>query len=162
MSRPAHPESQRPTLKGWRHPSTWISLAALFFALTGTGYAAHALIGSRDIADRSIQLRDLSPAAVAGLRGATGPAGSFDPGKITRVVGVEVGVAPGNVGTATVSCPSGQVATGGGGGGGIAGIAASVPLVAPGSTTPGGWAVVVSNQTTITVQAQAYAVCAAP
>jgi collagen triple helix repeat protein len=54
-----------------------ISIIALFVALGGTGIAArNALIGSKQIADHSIQLVDLNGSAVKALRGQRGPAGA--------------------------------------------------------------------------------------
>lgn len=153
-------------------PATLISIVALFFSLSAgsAGFAAGRLIGSADIQDHSIQLRDISPAAIKALRGQHGPQGppgpagapgTFSTADVTRATGATVEVAPGQVQTASVDCPQGQVAIGGGGAGGIAGLAASVPLTATGSTTPLGWAVIVVNQTQVTVTESAFVVCAA-
>jgi hypothetical protein len=100
------------------------------------------------------------PPGPPGPPGPAGPAGSFDPNKLSRVAGPAVSVAPGQVLSATVACPAG-VAVGGGGGAGIAGIDASIPLT---STTgqPVGWGVITANLTSVTVQLQAFAVCATP
>ena len=56
-------------------PAMVVALAALFVALGGTGTAATLLVTSKQIKDRTIQLRDLSPQAVRALRGARGPQG---------------------------------------------------------------------------------------
>lgn len=157
-------------LKKVAHPATLIALVALFAAGTGGAFAAGRLITSRDIANHSIQLVDLSPAAIAALRGhngaigATGPAGAngtFDPTKLTRVVGDTITVQPGANGTALVGCPTGQYAVGGGGYGSIAGLASSTPIIDT-NGRPVGWYVVVSNGTSVAVSAYANAVCAAP
>lgn len=150
------------------HPATAIALVALFLAGSGGAFAAGRLIGSRDIADHSIQVRDLSPAAIRSLRGragAQGPAGAngtFDAAKIHRIAGDVVAVQPGGNATAIATCPAGEVAVGGGGSGSIAGIAASYPLVASGIGAPVGWFVIVTNDSGVSVNAQAAAVCAAP
>jgi len=63
-----------------KSPSTIIATIALFVSLTGGAYAGvQRLIGSAQIADHSIQLRDIHPRAVKtlhGARGATGDAGA--------------------------------------------------------------------------------------
>jgi hypothetical protein len=161
-------------MKSLWHPATAISLVALFLGGTGGALAAReGLIPGSQIKPHSIPLSALMPAAVASLRGRVGPHGpagidgtngtngTLDPSKVTRLVGDPVSVAPNSVGTASVQCAAGQIAIGGGGIGGIAGIGSMLPLVNA-TGTPLGWAVVVSNLTTVTVSAQAIAVCAAP
>jgi hypothetical protein len=122
-----------------------ISIVALFVALCGTGIAARsALIGSKQIADHSIQLVDLNGSAVKALRGQRGPAGvdgapggdgpqgpggpagpagpagppgangTFDPGKIQYLTGPEAVVPPGSSGQAVATCPDGSLAISGG------------------------------------------------
>jgi hypothetical protein len=154
-----------------RHPATAISLVALFISATGGAFAAgHALIPGSQIKPHSLPLSALTPGAIAALRGQRGPTGpqgpagtngTFDPSKVVRAIGDPVSVAPGQVMAATVACPPGAVAVGGGGSGGVARLT-SLPLVAPGSSTPGGWAVIADNDSTVTVQAQATVVCASP
>jgi hypothetical protein len=158
----------------WRslgHPATAVSLVALFLAATGGAFAAgRSLIPGTQIKPHSIPLSALTPAAVSALHGGRGfsgpqgPAGAngtFDPSKVVRVIGDPVSIAPGQVGSAIAACPAGAVATGGGATAGIA-RAGSLPLVAPGASAPGGWAAVAYNDTSVTVQAQATAVCASP
>lgn len=155
-------------LKHFAHPATAIAMLALLVATAGGSFAAGALIGSSQIADHSIQLRDLSPSAIAALRGHAGPAGAagangtFDPAKVSRVIGDRVPVAPGAVGTAFAACPVGQVAVGGGGDGSISGLSASFPSVPAGATYPPAWGILTVNNSGIAVSIQAYAVCAAP
>lgn len=60
-------------------PAMVVALVALFVALGGTATAAGVLVTSRQIKDRTIQVRDLNPAAVRALRGATGPQGPEGP-----------------------------------------------------------------------------------
>lgn len=119
-------------------PSLVLSSIALLVALTGTAVAASGLVTSRDIKDRTIQLRDLSPAAIkalkgnrgdqgpqgpagqpgpqgtAGPQGPAGPKGAFDPTKLSRLVGTTVQVAPGEAETLTVDCPPGAALISGG------------------------------------------------
>src|SRR5215208_415697 len=67
----------------WPSPATFISLAALFVALGGTGYAVSKLpknsVGSAQVVNGSLQKVDLSRKAVTALkgnRGRQGPAGA--------------------------------------------------------------------------------------
>lgn len=149
-------------MRNLRHPATLLSMLALLVATAGGGYAAGSLIGSKQIRDHTIQLRDLSPAAVQALRGQQGPPGTVDLAGLTRVLSDQVKVEPGQPGSAVAMCPPGQAAISGGGSGSIAGVAASVPFVPAGDTVPRGWAVVVQNDRQVTVTIQAVAVCAAP
>ena len=64
-------------------PALVISLVALFVALGGTGYAAFAIprnsVGSPQIINHSVRATDLSPKAVAALKGDHGPEGPAGP-----------------------------------------------------------------------------------
>lgn len=121
-----------------------------------------------DIKDRSIGIRDLSPAAVRQLRGQRGPAGpsglagpqgvpgGFDPGKTQTVIGPEVYVPAGALEfNINAYCPPGAAPLGGGFFSSIAKASRSAP-------TPGGWNVFVYNDTSADVNAQAYVVCGLP
>jgi hypothetical protein len=157
-----------PMFKQLAHPATVISMLALLVATAGGSFAAGALIGSPQIADHSIQLRDLSPAAVAALHGRTGAAGpagangTFEPSKLSRVQGADVTVPGQSFQLATVTCPAGQSAIAGGGDSQGVGITASVPVVAGGVGAPTGWAINVFNYLTAPVTIHAFAVCASP
>jgi hypothetical protein len=86
-------------------------------------------IRSKDVRNRALGLRDLSPAAIRSLRGRTGPPGTpGSPGAqgpvgppgprgVSEIFYVEspvVSVQPGTAGDATATCPAGSSATGGG------------------------------------------------
>lgn len=150
-----------------KHPATIISIVALFSSLTG-GALASGLINGHSIKAHTVPLSALTPAAVAALHGKTGPAGAtgatgtFDPAKVTRVVGAPVTVNPGETASPIVSCPAGTIAIGGGGAASIARVG-SFPVIdqASGSNTPTGWAALIYNDTSVAVQGQAVAVCAA-
>lgn len=60
-------------------PALIVALIALFVSLGGTATAAGLLITSRQIKDRTIQVVDISPRAVATLRGKEGPPGPQGP-----------------------------------------------------------------------------------
>jgi hypothetical protein len=112
-----------------------LSAFALFVALAGTAFPAHGLVTSRDIADRTIQVRDLSPAAVRALRGRPGEQGppgppgakgeqgppgppgakgTFDPTRLEWVWGSDITVQAGLGLITSVECPAGSYAIGGG------------------------------------------------
>lgn len=114
-------------------PSFVLALVALVVALGGTATAARTLIGSKDIATGAIKARNIAPGAVtlgkiapaarAALQGTSGPqgpsgpsglAGGFDLNKISRVVGAEVTILPGQLGSALATCLPGQKVVGGG------------------------------------------------
>jgi hypothetical protein len=163
-----------------------IAMLALGVALGGTATAGTmGLIGSPQIKNHSIQVVDLSPAAVRalhgqrgtsgtsgynGARGATGAqgasgaqgvagvagaSGTFDPNKLSYIDGPDVTVLPGDVGTATASCPAGKAAISGGFFSSVARIGFSETF---GSTFHG---IAVYNDTPIVVTIHSTVVCAA-
>ena len=153
------------------NPAMVVALIALFLASTGGAFAAGgALISGSRIKAHSIPLSALTPAAIRALRGKLGPAGppgqpgaSFDPSRLTVVTGVSADVPPGQIAGATVACPGGAVALGGGGTVSAGRLASSLPTVSgPDSSAPGGWSVVAVNDTTLTIEAAADAVCLSP
>jgi hypothetical protein len=88
---------------------------------------------------------------------------SFDPSKVTVVTGISAEVRPGEIAGATVACPAGAVALGGGGTVSAGRLASSLPTVSSsGSSAPGGWSVIAVNDTTLTIEAAADAVCLSP
>ena len=156
-------------------PAVVLALLALMVALSSSAganpiaWAAKAISG-KSIARHSIPLSALSPAAVKALRGATGPRGlqgiqgvKGNAGATNvSVVGQVCGPAPCTA--ATVVCPAGSHATGGGGL--VVGtpsnqlLYASVPASSGGLT---GWEVRGGAATPpATGQLLAYAVCASP
>jgi hypothetical protein len=158
-----------PMIRQLAHPATAIALLALFLGGAGGALAAReGLIGSAQIKDHSIRLADLSPSAIAALRGRQGepgPAGAngtFVTSTISRVLGTQVNVPPGQVVSATATCPPGQVAVGGGGSGSIGRLGGSTATVSGGDPVPNGWAIVVYNDQPISIPIQAMVVCAAP
>jgi hypothetical protein len=161
-------------------PAVWIAIAALVVALGGTATAARTLIGSNDIANGAIKARHIAPNAVsltkiapaarAALRGRTGtpgpagpagPAGGFDLSKLVRIVGPEVTVLPGELGTALAACPPGFKVTGGGFT--TAGFQETVFGSAP-SIDGTTWIVLLDNiaATVTNLTGSAYALCVAP
>lgn len=147
-------------------PSLVISLLALFFSIAGTSVAGVVLISGSQIRNHSIPATKLTAAAVGvlhGQRGPTGPAGAngtFNPAKITSVIGF-VDVAAGQVGTAVATCPPGSVAVSGGGFA-VTGLNTSQPVTATGQTAPGAWLVQTFNFQSSTIRLTASAVCASP
>ncbi len=153
------------------NPAMAVALIALFLALTGGAFAAGgAFISGSRIRAHSIPLSALTPAAIQALRGRLGPAGppgqpgtSFDPSKVTVVTGISADVPAGQIAGATVACPAGAVALGGGGTVSAGRLASSLPTTAgPDSSSPGGWSVIAVNDTTLTIEAAADAVCLTP
>lgn len=151
---------------------------ALALVLSASAFAgAETLIGSAQIANRSIRLVDIHPSAVRALRGKRGPrglqgppgtnglqgaqgpagaAGGFDPSKLTYVTGPSTTIPADDVGTATAPCPAGTVVTGGGFYTSIA-VPANSQAFANNS-----WTVIVNNfGNSIPIEAYAFAVCAA-
>jgi hypothetical protein len=160
-------------------PSTAVACLALVVALGGTSYAVVALpansvgtkqlkrnaVTSAKVKNASLLARDFKagqlPRGPAGARGPAGPTGPAGPAGAPGATNVTVHSATGS-GTAAVSCPAGQRATGGGGtmlaGAGSAGfLVNSAPEPATG--TPTGW-IAASDIGTDSVQA--YVICAAP
>jgi hypothetical protein len=93
----------------------------------------------------------------AGASGGQGPAGGFDPSKLTLVTSPVKNVGPGLVDSQTVSCPAGYVVLSGGydnisGGTGVIFTTAPLP--------PSSYRVGVTNTGPLTIQLTVYAVCA--
>lgn len=165
-------------------PALIVATLALFVALSGSTYAAVQINGSQ-IKNGTITKAKLTkalqkqvvkagprgrrgpagpvgpagvgvtgPPGVPGVPGAPGERGGFDPSKLTRVTGPSVYVLPGEVASADAHCPAGQRATGGG---------YFSSITHPGGNIPGfaSWSVIVSNDTSIGIEVNAYVVCAA-
>jgi hypothetical protein len=152
-------------------PAIAVALFALFFASTGGAFAAgRAFVSGSQIRAHSTSLSALTPAAILALRGKLGragppgqPAASFDPSKVTVVTGISADVPPGQIAGATVACPGGAVALGGGGTVSAGRLASSLPTVSGSdSSAPGRWSVIAVNDTTLTIGAAADAVCLSP
>jgi hypothetical protein len=144
-----------------------IAICLGVFGFAGGAYANQAgLIGSAQIKDRSIRLVDLNPSAVRALRGkagAQGPAGAFDPTRISAVRGEYTFIGSGQEKQARASCPAGSVLIGGG-----AYSPDTAPLTVSGpvletatSTTATGWFASAVNNGGLTTALQAVAMCAA-
>lgn len=151
-------------------PAMIVALIALTVALGGTATAAtYGLITSAQIQNGTIQLVDVSAKAKAALRGqrgisgSAGPAGpagapgangGFDPNKVTYVTGPRVRVGPGQVASATAECPPGAKPIGGG-------FFSSITNVGATGTNGSSWYVIVWNDTGVSTDVNAFAVCAA-
>jgi hypothetical protein len=158
-------------------PATVLAMVALFVALAGSATAGTALITGAQIKNGSIGLLDLSANAkralkgqrgpqgyqgpqgapgVAGVPGAAGAAGGFDPAKVSYVTGPTVTFAPDQIAHADASCPAGTAVIGGG-------YYASIAHVAADKTYGDGrtWSVLIHNDSSISIQVNAHAVCAA-
>ena len=150
------------------NPGLVVALIALFLASTGGAFAAGAtLISGSQIRAHSIPLSALTPAAIRALRGKLGPAGppgpGFDPTKVSLVTGTPADVPAGQIAGATVGCPEGAIAVGGGGTVSAGRLASSLPTSSSSdSTTPQGWSVVAVNDTALTIEAAADAICLTP
>jgi hypothetical protein len=155
-----------------------IACLALLVSTAGGAYAgASILIGSKQIKDHSVQYVDLSKKAAAKLRGQRGPqgpqgpqglvglpgtpgtpgaAGGFDPSKISYVTGPTKTFHPGDIDFVEAVCPAGTKIIGGG-------YFANIMHVAGDQTYGDGgtWSVLINNDTSIDVDANATAVCAA-
>jgi hypothetical protein len=166
-------------LKGRGRPSPAMVVAALalFVALAGTATATtYSLITSAQIKNGTIQLADMSstakaalrgqrgpagpagPAGAAGAAGAAGPAGAnggFDPNKVTYVTGPTVSVPPGQVATASAQCPAGTKPIAGG-------FFSNITRAGASWVSGSAWFVIVWNEWSISVDINAFAVCASP
>jgi hypothetical protein len=98
-----------------------VGYAALFVALGGTAYAAGALppnsVGTAQVINHSLLALDFKAGQIP--RGPAGPAGAGGTAKVTTVDGAAVTMCASGGGAcqiqaATVTCPAGTVATGGG------------------------------------------------
>lgn len=152
--------------------STLIASLALFFALGGSAIAAkHYLITSTSQIKPGVlkQLRGhdgaQGPQGPAGPQGSPGTAGSPGPTNITYVAGVGI-VAAGTQAGGAVSCPAGQVVSGGGtyanSASPLDSVAASYPREGPGSSTPNEWSGWIDNLASSTQEFTVYAICVVP
>jgi hypothetical protein len=155
--------------------STLIASLALFFALGGTAIAArHYLVTSTSQIKPSVlkQLRGhngtqglAGPQGPAGPQGSPGQPGSPGPTNVTYVAGVGT-VAAGTQAGGAVSCPVGQVVSGGGAYANSASpldsVAASYPRKGPGSSTPNEWSGWIDNLASSTQEFTVYAICVTP
>ena len=147
-----------------------IIIAAIVAALVSApaATAASGLITGAQIKNGSVGLVDLSagakrtlkgqrgPAGPAGVQGIQGVAGGFDPAKVTYVTGPTRTFAPGEIEFVDASCPAGTRLLGGG-------YFASISHVAASKTYGDGltWSVLINNDTSISIEANAHAICGA-
>jgi hypothetical protein len=143
-------------------------VAALVSATAAT--AASGLITGAQIKNGSIGLVDLSanakralkgqrgpagPAGPSGVQGIQGVAGGFDPAKVSYVTGPTSTFGPGAIGSVRATCPAGTKVLGGG-------YFANIMHVAGSQTFDGqSWNVIIGNNYSISVDANAFAVCGA-
>lgn len=99
-------------------PAVAISLAALFFSLSGAGFAAsrYVITSKSQIAPkvRHTLKGERGPAGIAGAQGPQGPTGQAGAVTVSDKAGPFVVVQPGGATVASVTCPAGTVAVGGG------------------------------------------------
>ena len=163
-----------------RSPAMIVAILALVVGLGGTATAARTLIGSKDIANGAIKARNIAPGAVTlakiapaaraalqgtsgpqGPSGPSGPAGGFDLNKISRVVGAEVTILPGQLGSALATCPVGHKVVGGG----FVTIGFDQTVFASAPSIDGTtWVVLLDNANALVTDltGSAYALCVAP
>lgn len=162
-----------------------LSALALVVALTASGAIAAVKINGADIKRGTIPADRLTKNARATLKGQRGPAGAdgfdgapgisgaqgppgfsgapgaagarggFDPSKVQYVTGPELTIAAGSIGTVLAPCPAGTTVIGGG-------FFVSIAHPASSQSYGAGWAAIVNNDTLIPINANAYALCAAP
>jgi hypothetical protein len=157
-----------------------LSSLALLVALSGTGIAAKGLITSKDIKDGTIQVKDLSPAAIKALKGRRGPrgihglqgsqgpqgpqgpAGGFDPAKVKPFNSATKSVPGFTTVNFTAECPAGNVVISGGfkvNSGALRPVTEQ-PLL---FRTPNAYSVDLYNESSSPAgSALAFAICAAP
>ena len=143
------------------------AIVAAIISATAATAASTGLITGAQIKNGSVGLVDLSgkakqslrgqrgPAGPAGLAGPQGIAGGFDPAKVSYVTGPTSTFAPGDIGSVQATCPSNTKVLGGG-------YFANITHVAGSQTFNGqSWNVIILNDTSISVDANAFAVCGA-
>lgn len=148
------------------------AVIAALVASTGT-YAANSLINGHRIADHTIPASKLTARAAQSLhgqRGVTGPqglpgpagpqgvSGAFSISNVTTYIGANVTIAAGASGFASVACPTGQIAVGGGGEGNGATLTDSKPSPSI-STAPLAWIIAAKNETAGSVPVRAFVIC---
>lgn len=101
-------------------PALIVAALALVVAGTGSGYAAGTLVTSKQIKDKTIKIKDISPKARAKLRGKKGPVGQPGPTGATGAGGAAGAQGPRGF-SAWDPIPSGVTVTGGWGAGGTEG-----------------------------------------
>ena len=147
------------------------AVAASMLLLGAGGATAASLITSKNIKNGTIKMADISSSAKKALKGNRGPqgpqgpggaqgiqgvAGGFDPAKVTYVTGPTRSFAPGEIEFVTATCPAGTKLLGGGYFSNIMHVAAS-KTYGDGQT----WSVMINNDNSFSIDANAHAICAA-
>jgi Collagen triple helix repeat (20 copies) len=169
-------------MKGLRHPATAVSVLALFVALGGTAYASGLIRGSQ-IKNHTIAEAKLTKKAVKALRGQRGPRGPVGatgasgptghqgpqglqglpgtPGMSDYTVVTSTESADANFIGATVPCPSGTKALGGGSEV-LSGTSDFGPFLTDSLPADGGWLVDYSMSVSgnFSLSVEVYAICA--
>jgi hypothetical protein len=164
-------------MKGLRHPATVVAAVALFVALGGTSLAAASFINGKHIKPHSIPTNRLTKKAIKALHGAKGPQGAQGvqgvpgvqgiqglqgtPGMSNYTVVTNTNSLSGNEIGATVGCPSGTKALGGGGAV-LSGTSAVGPFLTNSQPANGGWLVSyqLADTGTSGLSVEVYAICA--
>jgi hypothetical protein len=149
-------------------PSLILSVIAVVLALGGTATAASLITGKQiknssvtgaDIKNKSLTPSDFSGSVKGdrGLQGIQGPSGAQGPAGITTVStvnGPDVNVAPGDVGGADATCPAGSAVVG-------TGFSSSIGSIGFAERFGASVGIAVANDSSITIQIHAQAICAA-
>jgi hypothetical protein len=153
-----------------------VSVIAVVLALGGTATAASLITGKQiknssvtgaDIKNKSLTAADFSGSVrgaqgiqgargLQGLPGPAGAAGAAGPAGITTVStvnGPDVDVAPGDVGAADAACPAGSAVVG-------TGFFSSIGSIGFAERFGASVGIAVANDSTITIQIHAQAICA--
>ncbi len=165
-------------MRGLRHPATVIAAVALFVALGGSSLAAASFINGRHIKPHSIPTNRLTKKAIKALHGARGPQGAQGVQGVQGVQGIQgIQGTPGmsnytvvtdthssasaNQIGASVACPSGTKALGGGGEV-LSGTSDLGPFLTDSEPANGGWLVSYSMGVSgnFSLSVEVYAICA--
>jgi len=146
-----------------------IIMAIAILAIGATSATAASFITSKNIKNGTIKMEDISSSAKRALKGRAGtqgapgvqgPAGGFDPAKVTYVQGPTITIGPDDIGSSSATCPDGAKALSGGWvviSGGVGEVFGSRSYDSGGS-----WSVTVYNHSSYTnATIEPFAVCAA-
>ena len=167
-------------MKGLRHPATAIAVLALFVALGGSSLAAAGFIKGTHIKPHSIPKNRLTDSAIKALHGARGPRGAQGLQGVQGVQGMQgiqglqgtrgvsgytvvtnTNSASANQIGASVACPSGTSALGGGGSV-LSGTSDIGPFLETSEPANGGWLIsyTMAAAGNLSLSVKVWAICA--